>query len=184
VIFQAGEFVRETGVVVSGKVHMVKRDAWGNSNIITEISDGGMFAESLVFGGVGLLPMSAIAAEDSEIMLVDVQRMVTQCTAACAFHNLMIRNLIGILARRNVDLSGKMEHMTKRTTREKLMSYLSEQARLNQSSEFDIPFDRQELADYLSVERSALSATMSKLRDEGLINYRKNHFEMLALDKR
>jgi CRP-like cAMP-binding protein len=72
-----------------------------------------------------------------------------------------------------------MEHITKRTTREKLLSYLSEQSRLHGSREFSVPFDRQGLADYLSVERSALSAEMSRLKSEGVINYRKSHFELL-----
>jgi CRP-like cAMP-binding protein len=88
--------------------------------------------------------------------------------------------MIGVFARNNIVLVGKMEHLTKRTTRDKLISYLSEQARLHNSNSFNIPFDRQELADYLSVERSALSAEMSRMKADGVINYRKSHFELLA----
>jgi CRP-like cAMP-binding protein len=175
----AGDFVREIGIVVGGRVHVVKDDAWGNSNIIAEIADGEMFAEAVVCGGMGVLPVTIRAAADTEVMFVDFQRIITACTSACVFHTLLIRNMIGVFARKNMMLVGKMEHITKRTTRDKLLSYLSEQAKLHNSNSFAIPFDRQELADYLSVERSALSAEMSRLKADGVINYRKSHFELL-----
>jgi CRP-like cAMP-binding protein len=178
-VYLAGDFVREIGIVVNGRVHIVKDDAWGNSNIIAEISNGEMFAESVVCGGVGILSVTVVAAADTEVMFVDFQRIITTCTSACVFHSLLIRNMIGVFARKNIMLAGKMEHITKRTTREKLLSYLSEQSRLRESKSVEIPFDRQELADYLSVERSALSAEMSRLKAEGIINYRKSHFELL-----
>jgi CRP-like cAMP-binding protein len=177
-VYLAGDFVRELGIVVSGRVHLIKDDAWGNSNIITEVTEGGMFAEAVVCGGVGVLPVTVTAAADAEVMFVDFQRVITTCTSACVFHTLLIRNMIGVFARKNIMLTGKMEHITKRTTREKLLSYLSEQSKLRESKSFEIPFDRQDLADYLSVERSALSAEMSRLKAEGVIDYRKNHFEL------
>jgi CRP-like cAMP-binding protein len=179
-IYRAQDFVREIGVVIEGRVHIVKDDAWGNQNIIAEIISGEMFAEAFVCGGVGILPVSVIAACDCEIMFVDLQRMITQCSNACVFHALLIRNIVGVLARKNIMLQGKMEHITKRTTRGKLLSYLSEQARQRGANSFEIAFDRQELADYLSVERSALSAEMSRLKSEGVIDYHKGHFEILA----
>ena len=178
VVHHAGDFVREIGIVVSGRVHIVKDDAWGNSNIIAEIPEGEMFAEAAVCGGLGFLPVTVRAAVDTEAMLVDFQRTVTTCTSACVFHSLLIRNMIGVFARKNMALVEKMEHITKRTTREKLLSYLSEQAKLHKSKSFRIPFDRQELADYLSVERSALSAEMSRLKAGGIISYRKSHFTL------
>jgi len=178
-VYLAGDFVREIGIVVSGRVHIVKDDAWGNSNIMADISGGGMFAEAIVCGGVGILPVTVRAAADTEVMFVDFQRIITTCTSACVFHTLLIRNMIGVFARKNLVLLGKMEHITQRTTRDKLLSYLSEQVKLHNSSSFKIPFDRQELADYLSVERSALSAEMSRLKADGIINYRKSSFELL-----
>jgi CRP-like cAMP-binding protein len=179
-VYLSGDFVREIGVVVSGKVHVVKDDAWGNRNVIAEIGAGEMFAEAFVCGGVGILTVSVIAAADCEVMFADFQRIITQCSNACVFHSLLIRNIVGVLARKNIILQGKMEHITKRTTREKLLSYLSEQSRLHGSHEFGITFDRQGLADYLSVDRSALSAEMSRLKSEGVIDYRKNRFEILS----
>jgi CRP-like cAMP-binding protein len=174
----AGDFVREIGVVTNGKMRVIKDDAWGNSNILAELSSGEMFAEAFVCSGVRVLPVSVLAATDAEAMFADFQRIITQCGNACAFHGLLIRNIIGVLARKNIMLQGKMEHITKRTTKEKLLSYLSEQSRQHGSREFEIPFDRQGLADYLSVERSALSAEMSKLKSGGVINYRKSRFEL------
>ena len=178
-VYLAGDRAREIGIVVSGRVHIVKDDAWGNSNIIAKISGGEMFAEAAVCGGPGILSFTVRATADTAIMFVDFQRVITTCTSACAFHTLLIRNMIGVIARNNILLVGKMEHITKRTTRDKLLSYLSEQAKLHDSGNFEIPFDRQQLADYLSVERSALSAELSRLKADGMINYRKSYFELL-----
>jgi len=177
-LYLAGDFVREIGIVVSGKIHIVKDDAWGNSNIISEVLDGEMFAEAVVCGGGGALPVTVLAAAETRVCFLDFQRIVTTCSSACVFHALLIRNMIGIFARKNIQLTEKMEHITKRTTREKLLSYLSEQSRRQRSRSFQIPFDRQGLADYLSVERSALSAEMSKLKADGVIQYKKNRFEI------
>ncbi|MCL2409807.1 MAG: Crp/Fnr family transcriptional regulator [Oscillospiraceae bacterium] len=181
IIYHAGNCVREVGLVIDGRVHIVKDDAWGNSNILAGISEGEMFAEAFVCGGVDELPVSVVAAAKSEIMFFDFRRVTAACTSACAFHTALIRNMIGVIARGNIALSGKMEHITRRTTKEKLLSYLSEQSRLHNSNDFEIPFDRQGLADYLSVERSALSAEMSKLKADGVINYRKNRFVILSI---
>ena len=180
-VLSEGDPAREIGLVESGLVHVVKVDAWGNKNIIAQISSGGMFAEAFACGGADVLPVSVMAAADSVVLLLDFQKVTMRCSSACAFHSLMIRNLLGILAKKSIALQGKMEHITKRTTREKLMSYLSETARLKGSKRFEIPFDRQGLADYLSVERSALSAVMSRLKSEGAISYRKSRFEILSL---
>jgi CRP-like cAMP-binding protein len=179
----AGSVVNEIGVIVSGKAHIIKNDAWGNQNILAELSPGDTFAEAIVCGGVGVLPVSVLAAADTEVMFADFQRIITQCANICVFHALLIRNMVGILARKTIMLQGKMEHITKRTTKQKLLSYLSEQSRLHGSRAFEVPFDRQGLADYLSVERSALSAEMSKLKAEGVIGYRKSRFEILAPDE-
>jgi len=179
-VYLAGDFVREIGIVVSGRVHIVKDDAWGNSNIIAEVSDGGMFAEAVVCSGVGVLPVTVTAAAETKVCFLDFQRIITTCSSACVFHTLLIRNMVDVFARKNILLTEKMEHITKRTTREKLLSYLSEQAKLQKSRGIEILFNRQELADYLSVERSALSAEMSRLKADGIIKYKKNHFELIG----
>jgi CRP-like cAMP-binding protein len=138
-----------------------------------------LFAEAVVCSGMGRIPASVVAREKSEIFFADYKRVVTSCPSSCAFHSKLIRNMLGILARKNIMMSTKLEHITKRTIKEKLLSYLAEQAKRKGSRSFEIPYNRQELADYLSVERSALSAEMSKLKSGGVIDYRKNSFELL-----
>jgi CRP-like cAMP-binding protein len=174
-----GDTVREIGLLLRGRIHLATSDIWGNNSIVTEITPPGMFAEAAVCAGRGL-PVSVVAKEPSEVLFLDYNRVVTACTSACAFHAKLIRNMISVLARKNLLLSEKMEHITKRTTKEKLLSYLNAQARQQNSKAFDIPYNRQELADYLSVERSALSAEMSKLKAEGILEYKKNHFKLLV----
>ncbi|MDR1565012.1 MAG: Crp/Fnr family transcriptional regulator [Oscillospiraceae bacterium] len=174
-----GDTVSEIGLVVSGRLHLVKGDIWGNVSIVNEITPPDMFAEAVVCGGLGRLPVSVLAKENSEVLFIDYQRIATACASSCAFHPKLIRNMIQILAQKNILMAAKMEHITKRSIKEKLLSYLMEQARQNSSKAFDIPFNRQELADYLSVERSALSAEMSRLKARGIIDYQKNHFKLL-----
>jgi CRP-like cAMP-binding protein len=178
-VYAEGDAVSEIGLVVSGRLHLMKSDIWGNNAIVTEITPPEMFAESVVCGGLGRVPVSVIAKEPSQVLFIDYKKIVTTCQSSCVFHSKLIHNMIGVLARKNIMMSAKMAHITKRTTKEKLLSYLDEQARQKSSKVFDIPYNRQELADYLSVERSALSAEMSKLKAEGIIDYKKNHFDLL-----
>ncbi|MDR1801585.1 MAG: Crp/Fnr family transcriptional regulator [Lachnospiraceae bacterium] len=177
-VYFEGDAVSEIGLLVSGKLHLLKTDIWGNNSILTEITPPEMFAEAVVCSGLGRLPVSVVAKERSEVLFIDYKKVVTTCQSSCGFHSKLIRNMIGVLARKNIMMSNKMEHITKRTIRDKLLSYLGDAARQAGSRSIDIPYNRQELADYLCVERSALSAEMSKLKSEGIIDYRKNHFEL------
>jgi CRP-like cAMP-binding protein len=181
-IYNCGDAVKDIGVVVSGRVHITKEDIWGNSNIIAEAAAGDMFAEAFVCGGVEAISVSVLAASDTEIWFINFQKIITTCPSACVFHIHLIKNMITEFARKNIMLSSKMEHITKRTTKDKLLSYLSEQMKLQGGNAFEIPFNRQELADYLSVERSALSAEMSRLKSAGVIDYRKNRFEIFSAE--
>ena len=178
-IWSEGEATENIGIVLIGTIHVLHEDFWGKRNILTRIEAGGLFGEAFACAGVEKLPVSIMAAEDAKILFVDCEQVMISCSSACAFHATLIKNLTLILARRNVTLTQKLEHITQPTTREKLLSYLSEQARLAGANAFDIPFNREELADYLSVERSAMSAELSKMKKDGLLLYRKNHFELL-----
>ncbi|MDR0596474.1 MAG: Crp/Fnr family transcriptional regulator, partial [Clostridiales Family XIII bacterium] len=178
-IYFEGDTVTEIGIVVSGKLHLSKSDIWGNHSIVTEVTPPGMFAEAVVCGGGGRIAVNVAAKEKSEVLFINYKKIITTCGASCGFHSKLIRNMIDILARKNMQLTTKLEHLTKRTIRGKLLSYLGDVARQESSRAFDIPYNRQELADYLSVERSALSAEMSKLRADGIMDYRKNHFTLL-----
>jgi CRP-like cAMP-binding protein len=120
-----------------------------------------------------------VATADSELLFIDFRRLASPCVNACAFHARLIRNMLNIVSVKNIALTRKIEHVSRRTTREKLLSYLSDAAKKAGGGWFSIPFNRQELADYLYVERSAMSATLSKLRDEGVLLYRRNNFKLL-----
>ena len=126
------------------------------------------------------MPVSVVAVRDSEVMLIDARRITVSCSNACEFHNRMVMNLLCAMAAKNLQLSRKIEITSHRTTREKLMAYLMTQARQARSSSFTIPFDRQALADYLCVERSALSAEIGRLRREGVLESDKSNFTLLG----
>ena len=137
-----------------------------------------MLGEAYVAPESGALMNDVLAVEDSAVIFFDVKRIITVCSAACRFHSMVIQNLFFAISERNRELIQKLGFMSKRTTREKLLSYLSEEAKRHNSSEFNIPFNRQQLADYLSVDRSAMSNELSRMRNEGLLEFEKNRFKL------
>lgn len=175
-ILSAGAPARDVGLVLRGNIHIIKEDFWGNRSIIANIVPGELFGEAFACAEVSSLPVNAVAAQDCAVMFIDYKKVVTTCSSACTFHTGLIQNMLRLLAMKNKMLMEKLGHMTKRSTKEKLLSYLSEQAGKAENSHFTIPFDRQELADYLCVERSAMSAELSKLKKEGILDYHKNDF--------
>jgi CRP-like cAMP-binding protein len=178
-IYRAGDAAHSVGVVLSGAVHVVQEDYWGNRSLVAYVEPGAPFAEAFASAEVAAMPVSVVAADKSEVLLLDYSRIITTCSSACNFHARLVRNMMGILARKNVQLTRKIEHVTQRSTREKVLSYLSGRALAAGRAGFDIPLNRQELADYLAVDRSALSAELSRMQAEGLIRYSRNHFELL-----
>lgn len=178
-ILEEGRPAKYIGIVLSGAAQMVQLDFYGNRSIVSTAEPSELFAESFACAEIPSIPLSIIATEPSEIMLIDCQRIIHSCSNACDFHQQMIYNLLKNVATKNILFHQKIEITAKRSTREKLMAYLTLQAKKAGSNSFDIPFDRQELADYLEVERSGLSAEISKLRKEGLLKSEKKHFELL-----
>jgi len=138
-----------------------------------------LFGASFACAGVASYPVSAVAVEDSLVLLINSRRITATCCNACSFHNQMIYNMLKVVATNNLALNQKIEITSKRTTREKLMAYLLSQAKLHGSDQFTIPYDRQALADYLEVERSAMSAEISKLKKDGVIDCHKSNFILL-----
>ena len=137
-----------------------------------------MFGEAYAYDSCAMLN-DVVAIEDSVIIFFDTKRVLTSCSNACRFHSIVVQNLFFAISEKNRKLVQKIGHMSKRTTREKLISYLSEQAKKQNSANFTIPFNRQQLADFLSVDRSAMSNELCKMRDEGLIEFEKNKFRLL-----
>ena len=179
VIISEGQRVTDIGIVLSGAVQIVSIDHYGNRNIVSQIEPSHIFGEAFVCAEVMSVPISAEASESSEIMLLDGNRLMSPCCKSCEFHNRLIANLLKNLALKNLTLNRKIEITSKRTTREKLMTYLLWQAKSKGSDSFTIPYDRQELADFLQVDRSGLSAEISKLRREGILECDRSRFTIL-----
>lgn len=175
-VFCEGDPATHVGMVLIGAVRMVREDYYGNRSIVAHIGPSGLFGESYACAGIPALPISVVAETDSKVLLMDCRRITVSCSNACAFHTRIIFNLLKLVAEKNLVFDQKIQVTSKRTTREKLMTYLLNQAKLQGSNYFTIPYDRQELADYLEVDRSGLSAEISKLRKENILESEKNFF--------
>lgn len=178
-IMAEGNRARYVGIVLSGSAQVIQMDYYGNRSIISEAEPPQMFCEAFAAAETESLPISVIANERSEIMLIDCSHILHTCSNNCGFHQRLIFNLMKDIATKNIMFHQRLEITSKRSTREKLLAYLDLQAKKSGKNEFIIPFDRQELADYLEVDRSGLSNEISKLRAEGVIENRKNKFVLL-----
>lgn len=177
-IIRSGDYIRSVGMVLTGTALIIQEDFWGKRTIISEAMSGAIFAETYACIPSIPIEMSVISDSECDVLFMDFNRIMNVCTSACTFHTRLLQNFLSSIARRNLILTKKMQHMSKKTIREKLLSYLSAESLKNNSSTFDIPFNRQQLADYLSIDRSALSNEMSKLQDEGILTYKKNRFTL------
>ena len=182
-VLSADEPATDIGILLAGGVNIVREDYWGNRAILSHTGPGELFGESFLYAGFENLPVSVICTEESAILFLNCRKIITTCSSSCAFHDRLIINMMGILASKNVGLTKKIGHITRRTIRERVLSYLSDQAIQARSNTVEIPFDRQELADYLSVDRSALSGELSKMQKDGLIRFTRNHFTLLNEEK-
>ncbi len=175
-LLRAGDATQSIGLVLSGIVLIIQEDVWGNRNIISKAKAGQTYAAAYACAPDSVSDVSVLAETPVTVMFLNVRRILNVCPSACDHHSRIIRNLLGELAEKNLRFAEKLTHMGQRTTRAKLMSYLSAEARRLEKYEFDIPFSRQQLADYLAVDRSGLSVEMGKMRREGLLDFHKNHF--------
>lgn len=181
-ILHEGERVESIGILLSGSAHIVMNDFWGNKNIISNLIPGEIFAEVYALSGANNLSgVEVISSSACEILFLNFKKMISMCSGACSFHNTLISNLIRILGEKNLIITEKMRCLSKRSTREKLLAYFSLESKKQGNTKIIIPYNRQELADYLFVDRSAMSSELSKMQDEGLIEYRKNTFILKKL---
>lgn len=178
-VLHEGDPATHVGMVLQGAVRLVREDFYGNRSIVAHIGPSELFGESYACAGIPSLPISVVAEADSTVLLMDCRRITTTCSSACAFHSRIIFNLLRLVAEKNLMFDQKIQVTSQRGTREKLMAFLLNQAKLHGASEFTIPYDRQALADYLEVERSGLSAVIGKLRQEGVLESDKNFFRLL-----
>jgi len=166
-IYRVGDVVGALGVVLAGGVTIENDDLWGNRSILGHVGPGQIFAEAYACVPGEPMMVSAVAAEKSEVLFLDAGRVLTTCPQGCTFHNRLIANLLAVLAQKNLNLS-----------RRRVISYLSFQAARQGTTSFSIPFNRQELADYLGVDRSALSAELGRMQKDGLLTVHKNQFAL------
>ncbi len=179
VIFRAGSRVQEIGVVVQGTVHIENLDLWGTKSILSSISAGQAFAETYAFCGDALM-VDAVAAEDCTVLLLST-RVLSDARVSPAVRDTLLRNLLAVSMRKSLSLSQRIFCTTPKTVRGRLLTYFSAQAAKAGGLEFDVPFNRQQMADYLNLDRSALSKELCKMRDEGLLEFEKNHFRLNEL---
>lgn len=177
-IYRQGDDIVSLGIVVSGSAHVLEEDFWGNRNIVSNVTPGQLFAETYACIKGQLLQVDVLAVEPTTVLFVDVQRILSTCTSACEYHTRLVQNLLFILAQKNLFITEKLRFLSKRSLRQKILAYLSTEAAKRGSQEFDIPFNRQELADFLAVDRSALSKELGCLRDGGVLSFNKNRFTL------
>ncbi|MBE6688153.1 MAG: Crp/Fnr family transcriptional regulator [Ruminococcaceae bacterium] len=182
-VLRQGEHISDIMILAEGNLHIQKDDYWGNRSILGQISVGEMFGEAYAGLESGAMLNDVVAVEDSKVIFFDVKRILTTCSTACRFHSMVVMNMFFAISEKNRTLVQKLGHMSRRTTREKLISYLSEEAKKQNSSKITIPFNRQQLADFLSVDRSAMSNELCKMRDEGLLEFEKNQFVLFETEK-
>ena len=182
-IFCEGDPAQMLGIVLSGGVQIVRVDYYGSRSIVGTAEAGHLFGETFVYAGVDVMPVSVVAAGESEVLLIDARRISNPCGKACGFHSRLIFNLLHVLAAKNLMFTRKNEITSKKGTRAKLLAYLMQEAKRHGSSTFTIPFDRQALSDYLNVDRSGLSAEIGRLRREGVIECTKNRFTILRKEQ-
>lgn len=181
-IFRMGEKISRTALLLKGQAHVECYDYWGKRHIINAILPGDILGETYATTQ-GIPNVNVAADKDSVLLFLDLSSLLHMCSTACPFHARLIDNLFAFLAKRNITLREKLTYITQPTLRDKILSYLSSESIRQHLAYFDIPFDRQQLADFLSADRSALSNELSKLKKEGLIDFEKNHFHLLLKEE-
>ena len=174
-----GDNLKHIGIIISGAVDMVKEDLWGNKTMLVRMRKDELFGETFACGSDNLSVVTFMVSEDAKVLFMPFDRVMHSCTMACQFHHRLIENMVKIIADKNRDLMRKVDVVSKRTIREKLLAYLSIQAQVQNARYFEIPLGRVELAEYLCVDRSALTRELAKMKEDGLIDYDKNCFRIL-----
>lgn len=175
-IMRRGERSEKIGLVLSGSVLVMQEDFWGNRSIMAKLTPGDTFAEAFACSDNALMNADVMASEDCTVLLLNIKNLPDSCGS----HGIIIKNLLRETAEKNIRITERMTVTSRRTTREKLLAYLSAEAARQGKTAFTIPFDRQQLADYLCVDRSAMSAELCKLRDSGVLSFNRSHFELFS----
>lgn len=178
-VLRMGDYAKELGLVLTGAVRIESVDAWGVTTVMGHRGAGLVFAEAYACAPDKPLLVDVVAAEDCTVLFIEVGKLVKTCPSTCSHHSRMLLNLLAILAHGNLELSSHSLVTAPRSIRAKALAFLSLQSQQQGSASFEIPFNRQQLADYLGVDRSALSAELGKMQREGLIAFDRNRFTLL-----
>ena len=179
VIALENERIRHVGIVLSGAVDMVKEDIWGNKTLLSRVGKGELFGESFACCEDNLSLVTFTAGADTKVLFLPFHRIMHTCTMACEFHHKLVENMVGIIAGKNRELMRKVEVVSRKTLRDKILAYLSHQSQKEENRYFAIPLSRQELAEYLCADRTALSRELASMKADGIIDYDKNMFRIL-----
>lgn len=183
-VCRVGDVISSMGVVLRGSLLIQTDDLWGNTAVLDRVGPGQIFGEAYACALGEPLMVDVVATDGSEVLFLNVERVLNVCSNVCGHHNRLVRNLLSISAQKNLALSRKIFHTSSKTIRGRLLSYLSDQAVRSGSSTFTIPFNRQQLADYLNVDRSAMSNELGKMQRDNLLRVEKNRFQLLEQEKK
>ncbi|NPD31114.1 Crp/Fnr family transcriptional regulator [Eggerthellaceae bacterium zg-1084] len=178
-ILRMGDVTESLGLVLKGSVCIESVDVWGNVSILGHVGLGRVFAETYAAVPNEPLMVDVVALEDTQVLFLNINRILTTCSSSCEHHARITRNLLAIFAQKNLGLSRRVFVSAPKTIRGKLLSFLSFESNYHGSAEFDIGFNRQELADYLGVDRSAMSAELGRMQREGILETSRCHFRLL-----
>ncbi len=180
-LFLAGKSKPQMGIVLSGQAQVIRENILGDRMIIGTLHPGSLFGETYACMDVPVMPVSVFAKESCQVLLFDIKKILHTCSSSCSFHHILIQNLMKIFAQKNAMLNQKMSYLSHKTIRSKLEAFLLDQAERQKSASFSLSLNRNELADYLCVDRSAMSRELGKMKEEGILDFQKNHFTLLSL---
>lgn len=178
IIFLSKEPVKSIGLIVKGRVRMSKEYENGDTSLLMNIEKGELLGETFACGSFLNSRVVFQAAADSEIFFLPFHKVIHTCNMTCTFHHRLIENMVRLISDKNVQLIEKMEATSRKSLRDKILTYLFHQAEKNENREFEIPLGRVELAEYLCVDRSALTRELTRMQEEGLLSYQKNKFKL------
>ena len=178
-LLNAGDVTSHVFVMLEGQINIIREDWWGNRSIVSIDGPSDSFAEAYACPPGSRLTVSVVATRKVRVLTFEIRAIMEICRASCPFHNRLMQNLVSTIAEQNLRLNDMLSFVTRRTTREKLLAYLGAESQRQGSRSFTIPFDRQQLADFLSVNRSAVSTELGKLRKDGIIDFDRSHFTLL-----
>lgn len=182
-LFLAGDEINQVGIVLSGRVEILKENLAGNKHIIAILDSSDMFAEGIVCTVSRISPVTVQAKEEALIMQIPYDRVIRSCGMSCTYHYGLIQNLMMVLGEKNVNLNWKLELLTLKGMREKLANYLLKASYVNGSKTFQVPLNRGELADFLNVSRTSMCRELTRMKDDGLIDLYGRSFKILDQER-